>query len=122
VGYIPDMIFDRALDYLGGLGLGAVQLASNSVSVQLRLLQQGGVGIVHDFALPFAPELRRVLADGVSLRRAFYLVRHDADRRSERMARLSAAITKGLREEVSRLEEAVRLTEAAGGPTVTGVS
>jgi hypothetical protein len=95
VGYIPDMIFDRALDYLGGLGLGAVQLASNSVSVQLRLLQQGGVGIVHDFALPFAPELRRVLADGVSLRRAFYLVRHDADRRSERMARLSAAITKG---------------------------
>lgn len=110
VGYIPDMIFDRSLDYLGEVGLGTAQLASNSVPVQLMLLRQGGVGIVHDFALPFAPELRRILTGEVSLRRAFYLVRHDADRRSERLVRLSAAIMEGVRDEVGRLEALASLT------------
>ncbi len=37
--------------------------------------QGGGVGVVHDFSLPFAPEIRRVLTDEFSLTRAFYLVR-----------------------------------------------
>lgn len=118
VGYIPDMIFDRALDYLGELGLGTVQLASNSVAVQLQLLRQGGVGVVHDFALPFAPELSRILTGEVSLRRAFYLVRHDADRRSDRIARLSAALIQGLRDEVARLEELARLTDGTAKPTL----
>ena len=112
------MIFDRALDYLGELGLGAVQLASNSVAVQLQLLRQGGVGVVHDFALPSAPELHRILTHEVSLRRAFYLVRHDADRRSDRIARLSAALVQGLRDEVARLERLASLTDEAGGPTL----
>jgi DNA-binding transcriptional LysR family regulator len=114
VGYIPDMIFDRALDYLGEIGLGGVQLGSNSVPVQLQLLRQGGVGVVHDFALPFAPELTRILTDVVSLRRAFFLVRHDADRRSERMARLAAEVLRGVREEVQRLEAQASLTDGPG--------
>jgi DNA-binding transcriptional LysR family regulator len=113
VGYIPDMIFDRALDYLGEIGLGTVQLASNSVPVQLMLLRQGGVGVVHDFALPFAPELTRILTEEVSLQRAFYLVRHDADRRSDRIGRLSAALVQGLRDEVARLEQLASLTDGA---------
>ena len=47
------MIFDKELDYLEPLGLRRVQLASNSISVQMNLLRQGaGLGIVHDFALP----------------------------------------------------------------------
>lgn len=115
VGYIPDMIFDRQLDYLGSLGLGRVDLASNSVPVQLMLLRQGGVGVVHDFALPFAPELARVLTAEVSLTRAFYLVRHDSGRRSERMARLAQALAEGIRAEVARLEAHVRLTEGQAG-------
>ena len=104
VGYIPDMIFDAALDYLGELGEGGVQMASNSVSVQVQMLRQGGVGMVHDFALPFAPELGRVLTGAVGLTRAFYLVRHAADRRSERINRFAAALVAGLRAEVARLE------------------
>lgn len=108
VGYIPDMIFDRELDYLGALGAQAgregVQLASNSVSVQLQMLRAGGVGIVHDFALPFAPELIRVLTGAVSLRRSFHLVRHAADRRSDRINRIAALLVSGLRAEVARLE------------------
>lgn len=107
VGYIPDMIFDAALDYLGPLGQNGVQLASNSVSVQLQMLRQSGIGIVHDFALPFAPELKRILTHELSLSRAFYLVRHDADRRSERINMFSNALFAGVRAEISRLEQLV---------------
>ncbi|MDB2369124.1 LysR family transcriptional regulator [Octadecabacter sp.] len=105
VGYIPDMIFDRELDYLGDLASGGVPLASNSVAVQAMALRAGaGVGIVHDFALPFAPELKRVLTDEISLTRSFYLVRHDSDRKSDRLNRFADLLTAGLRAEVARLE------------------
>lgn len=111
VGYIPDMIFDRELDYLGQLAAGGVPRASNSVAVQVQMLRQGGIGIVHDFALPAAPELVRVLTDAVSLSRSFYLVRHAADRRSDRVSRVAEAILAGIKAEVARLEASVRLTE-----------
>lgn len=105
VGYISDMIFDRELDYLSEMATERVHLASNSVSVQLNWLRQGGgIGIVHDFALPFAPELRKVLTEEISLLRAFYLVRHADDRRLERMNRFAAALVAGMRGEVARLE------------------
>lgn len=107
VGYIPDMIFDRELDYLADFGLGRVPLASNSVSVQLNLLRHGGgVGVVHDFALPSAPNVRRVLTDAVSLTRSFYLIRHQDDHQNARLARFSAALAAGVRAEVARLEAA----------------
>jgi DNA-binding transcriptional LysR family regulator len=104
VGYIPDMIFDKELDYLAEIGVERVQMASNSVAVQLQMLRAGGVGIVHDFALPFAPELTRVLTGTVSLRRAFHLVRHAADRRSERIDRFAELLVAGVRAEIARLE------------------
>ncbi|KJZ20961.1 LysR family transcriptional regulator [Loktanella sp. S4079] len=110
VGYIPDMIFDKELDYLGDLGARGVQLASNSVAVQLQMIRQAGIGIVHDFALAFAPELRRVLVDEVSLTRSFYLVRHMSDRQSDRLNRISNAIIKGIQAEVERLELIASLT------------
>ena len=110
VGYIPDMIFDKELDYLGDIGAAGVQLASNSVVVQLQMIRQGGVGIVHDFALPFAPELRRILVAEVSLKRAFYLVRHTTDRHSDRLNRFAEALRRGLHDEVVRLERTARLT------------
>jgi DNA-binding transcriptional LysR family regulator len=105
VGYIPDMIFDRELDYLADLGAGRVALASNSVSVQVNMLKQGaGVGVVHDFSLPFAPSLRRVLTEQVCLTRAFYLIRHVDDARNQRLARFADLLSEGVRAEVSRLE------------------
>jgi len=105
VGYIPDMIFDKELDYLGELGVERVALASNSVAVQTMALRSGaGGGIVHDFALPFAPELRRVLENKVSLTRAFYLVRHQSDARSEFQIRFAEALISEVRAEVARLE------------------
>jgi DNA-binding transcriptional LysR family regulator len=110
VGYIPDMIFDKELDYLGQLGASGVQMASNSVAVQLQMIRQSGVGIVHDFALPFAPELCRVLTDKMSLTRSFYLVRHTSDRHSDRLSRFADALKQGMQEEVARLERTASLT------------
>lgn len=105
VGYIPDMIFDRELDYLADLGVSRVSLASNSAAVQFHLIRQGaGIGVVHDFALPAAPNLRLVLADAVKLTRAFYLIRHADDRRNLRLSRFAEALSHGLRTEVARLE------------------
>lgn len=105
IGYIADMIFDKELDYLDALGLHQVPLGSNSVSVQFHWVRQGaGLGIVHDFALPSAPALQRVLTDEVSLTRSFYLVRHTEDRRLSRMNRFAEALTSGLRHEIARLE------------------
>ncbi|WP_171180267.1 LysR family transcriptional regulator [Ruegeria sp. HKCCD8929] len=105
IGYIPDMIFDRELDYLNDIGVERVALASNSVSVQLRQVSQGsGVGVAHDFTLPFHPELRKILTDQISLTRSFYLVRHQGDHRNERLNRFADALTRGIRDEVARLE------------------
>jgi DNA-binding transcriptional LysR family regulator len=105
VGYIPDMIFDKELDYLAEIGAGPAVLSSNSVSVQLNWLRHGaGVGIVHDFALPAAPELMRVLPDRISLTRAFWLIRHQDDARLDRLNRFAESLVREVRAEMARLE------------------
>lgn len=105
IGYIPDMIFDPELDYLSELGVERVSLASNSVTVQLKLAAQGtGLCVAHDFTLPTHRVLRKVLADQFSLTRSYYLVRHQGDQRSERMNRFAEQLSEGLRGEVARLE------------------
>ncbi len=106
IGYIADMIFDSELDYLAALGLDRVALASNSVAVQVNAIRLGaGLGVVHDFALPSAPGLRRVLPQSFSLTRSFYLIRHLDDQRVARLNRFADLLCRGLRREVNRLEE-----------------
>lgn len=106
VGYIPDMIFDADLDYLGEVGAGAPGLASNSAAVQLGLVRAGaGIGVVHDFMLAGAPDLRRVLPDQVRLTRAFHLSRH-GDAGGPLITRAADLLAEGLRAEVARLEAA----------------
>lgn len=104
VGYIPDMIFDADLDYLGEVGAAAPGLASNSAAVQLGVIRAGGgVGVVHDFMLPAAPDLRRVLPRAVRLTRSFHLCRHrDAD--GALIRRTAALLADGVRQEIDRLE------------------
>ncbi len=105
VGYVPDMIFDKELDYLSELGLGPATVASNSVSVQLNLIRHGaGLGVAHDFALSTVRTLRKVLPDEIALTRTFYLVRHADDARVERLNRFAETLVAGLRQEVVRLE------------------
>jgi DNA-binding transcriptional LysR family regulator len=108
VGYIPDLIFDKELDYLAEVGIGPAQLTSNSVSVQLNWLRAGaGVGVVHDFALPAAPGLTRLLSGEVSLTRAFWLIRHQDDARLDRLTRFADLLTRETRAEMARLEALV---------------
>ena len=105
IGYIPDMIFDKELDYLAEIGAEAVPLASNSVSVQFNWVRAGaGIAIVHDFAIPSASGVVKLLTDQISLTRSFYLIRHLDDRRSDRLNRFAEALGQGLRREVARLE------------------
>lgn len=105
IGYIPDLIFDSELDYLAAAGVETVALASNSVSVQFNWLRLGaGVAIVHDFALPAAPDLVRILPGALSLSRSFYLIRHADDRRNERLNRFAELLVLAVRRETQRLE------------------
>ncbi len=105
IGYIQDMIFDKELDYLSEIGPQAVPLASNSVSVQFNWVRAGaGVAIVHDFAIPSAPEVTPVLKEEFTLTRSFWLIRHLDDRRSDRLNRFAEALSQGIRREVARLE------------------
>ena len=118
IGYIPDMIFDSELDYLAELGLERVALGSNSVAVQFNFIRHGaGLGVVHDFALPSAPGLVRILPHEFSLKRSFYLIRHLDDRRVSRLNRFSEALYRGIRKELVRLEALVdgaRVTDPKG--------
>lgn len=113
IGYIPEMIFDKELDYLGDLGADRPGLASNSVAVQYHMLRQGaGIGVTHDFALPGDTVLERVLPEAFALTRAFYLIRHADDARVERLSGFAELLVGGMRREMARVREA--LTEAAG--------
>ncbi len=110
VGYIADMIFDKELDYLAEIGAAIPPIASNSVSVQLNFLRQGaGVGVVHDFALPAAPELQRILTQDIALTRSFWLIRHAADGRVARLSRFASALIAGVRAEMARIEAVLTL-------------
>ena len=105
IGYIPDLIFDKELDYQTEAGMEAVTLASNSVSVQFNWVRNGaGIAVVHDFAMSAAPGLVKVLPDLVSLTRSFYLIRHPDDRRVDRLNRFAELLAQGVRREVARLE------------------
>ena len=105
VGYIPDMIFDKELDYLAEAGASESKFGANLASVQLNWLRQGtGVGIVHDFALPSAPELERILTDEISLKRTFWLVRHQDDRNVQRLSRFADLLCEGLRQAIAHRE------------------
>ncbi len=117
IGYIPDMIFDAELDYLAELGLTHVPLTSNSVSVQLNWARSGaGLAVVHDFALPSAPDLTRILPDQIALTRSFWLIRHAQALRDRRLDRFAALLSAGLRQEIARLEAEVETREAAQPP------
>ncbi|MEH6833803.1 MULTISPECIES: LysR family transcriptional regulator [Falsihalocynthiibacter] len=105
IGYIPDMIFDKELDYLAEAGAERVTLGSNSVSVQFNWVRTGGgLGIVHDFAIPSAPHVRKILTDHISLTRSFYLVRHIDDRRVTRLNTFADLLSQGVRREIAHLE------------------
>jgi DNA-binding transcriptional LysR family regulator len=106
IGYINDLIFDDELDYMSELGEKIrAPLTSNSFSVQINWARRGaGICIVHDFAIPSFPDLCRILIDELSLKRAFYLVRHRDDNKVESLNRMAEYLINKIRAEIKRLE------------------
>jgi DNA-binding transcriptional LysR family regulator len=114
IGYIPEMIFDKELDYLDRLGIDRIGLASNSAAVQLQMARQGaGLAVVHDFALTPGSGLVRVLPDAFRLERGFWLIRHADDLRVRRLTRFADLLVAGMRREMAALRKA--LTGAGAG-------
>ena len=106
IGYISDLIFDKELDYMAEAGKDLnIELSSNSFSVQLNWARRGaGVCIVHDFAIPSFPELRKILTNEISIQRSFYLIRHKDDQRVERLNLFAEQFARKIKVEVQRLE------------------
>lgn len=106
IGYIPDLIFDKELDYQSEITQNEMpNLSSNSVSVQINMIAQGaGVGFIHDFAMPFFPQLRRRLIQEIELTRSFFLVRHVADRRVAHLNRFAEILVTKMRKEIRAQE------------------
>lgn len=105
VGYVPDLIFDKELDYLDKIGGAMADFSSNTVSVQLNMIKAGlGIGVVHDFCLPHVTRMVRILADDFRLKRAFYLIRHADDRKVERLTRFSDLLVAEMKIIVEELE------------------
>ncbi|MCR9072508.1 MAG: LysR family transcriptional regulator [Alphaproteobacteria bacterium] len=102
VGYISDLVFDPSLDYIPHV-VGDVRpaLTSTSLLVQLRWLLAGaGVGILPDFIARAYPDLKPVRGDQISLKRSFYLIRHETDVRLKRVTAVADRVVAGIRDRV----------------------
>jgi DNA-binding transcriptional LysR family regulator len=75
-GYIDDLIFVRGLNYLSEVAPGVrARLQSSSLHAQAEAVSQGfGLCVLPAFIGSTRPELERVLADDVVLRRSYWLV------------------------------------------------
>jgi hypothetical protein len=66
------------------------------------------VGVVHDFALPQARDLVRLIPDQIRLKRSFWLIRHADDGRVARLSRFAEVLVQECRAEMARLEALVQ--------------
>lgn len=89
IGYIPDLLYDPALNYLGEIHPGLeVRLRSSSINAQHRLIAAGaGIGVLPCFIGDSDPSLIAVLA-GQRITRSFWLVTH---KDTHNLARVRAA-------------------------------
>lgn len=100
IAYVPDLIFDKQLDYIPLVDPELVpHLTSTSVHVQLHaVLNNGGVCILHDFMAERYDNLVRVLEKDVSFNRTFWLIVHEDYASIERIRVCSSLIVKRMRE------------------------
>ena len=100
IAYVPDLIFDKQLDYIPLVDPELVpHLTSTSVHVQLHaVLNNGGVCILHDFMAERYDNLVRVLERDVSFTRTFWLIVHEDYASIERIRVCSSLIVKRMRE------------------------
>jgi len=99
IAYVPDLIYDKELDYIPLLGPDIKpHLTSTSVHVQMEAtLHDGGVCILHDFMAGQYPQLQRVLPDKINFTRSFYFIVHEDYAKLERIRLVSDAIIEGMK-------------------------
>lgn len=92
IGYVPEFIFAPELDYLGEIANGLeATLRSTSINVQHRMIAAGaGIGVLPAFIGDRDPALVPLLAEHVSLQRAYWLVTHTDLRRLPRIEAVAA--------------------------------
>lgn len=103
IAYVPDLIYDKELDYIPLLGPDIKpHLTSTSVHVQLEAtLRNGGVCIIHDFIARQYPQLCKVLEKEISFTRSFYFIVHEDYARLERIRVVSDAIVDEMRRKLA---------------------
>jgi len=96
IGYVPDLIYDKELDYIPLLGPDIKPyLTSSSVHVQLEAtLANGGVCIIHDFMANQHEELVKVLPDEIYFQRSFWYIVHEDYAKLQRIKIVSDALIK----------------------------
>lgn len=100
IAYVPDLIFDKELDFVPHVGTDLVpHLTSTSVHVQLHaVLNDGGVSILHDFMAERYDKLVRVLENKISFTKSFWLIVHEDYAAIERIRTCSSLVVKRMRE------------------------
>lgn len=105
IGYIPELIFDKELDYFSELGHEHSHYSSNSATVQLNMVRAGlGVGVIHDFCFAHHRDVQKVLEQTFKLKRSYYLLRHSDDRKVERLSIVAERLAYHLKLVIAELE------------------
>ncbi|MHA1164832.1 MAG: LysR family transcriptional regulator [Alphaproteobacteria bacterium] len=100
IAYVPDLIFDKELDYIPLIDPELQpHLTSTSVHVQLYATLNGaGVCILHDFMADYYDNLVKILDKKISFTRTFWLIVHEDYASIERIRVCSSFIVKRMRE------------------------
>ncbi|MBL1406397.1 MAG: LysR family transcriptional regulator [Rhizobiales bacterium] len=99
ISYVPELLPEKELDYLSDLSVALdPQLTATSVHVQAAaILNNAGIGIMHDFMAAPHASLVKLLPDEISLTRTLWGVVHEDHQHVERTKVTSEAIVEGIR-------------------------
>ena len=99
VGYVPDLIFDKGLDYLSEIpGAPTPAVASTSLLVQLEMVAAGaGLGMLPEFMARRRPGLVPVMPEVTRITRAYWLVMHQDTAELARIRRVARAFADAMR-------------------------
>ena len=100
IGYIPDLIFDEALNYIPRISREITpHLTSASIFVQLRWALQGaGVIILPSYIAKHHPEFIPILEEEVFFERSFYVLQHQDMANVKRIRQTAEFFVENIRE------------------------
>ncbi len=105
IGYVPDLIYDKELDYIPLISKDVKpHLTSSSVHVQLEaVLADGGLCVLHDFIAKKYPNLVKILPDEISFTRTFWYIVHEDYAKLHRIRVVSDALIDHVRRRVKEV-------------------